>query len=454
MKPAARIQAQIEILDLIGAGEKPADRVLDAYTRARRYMGSKDRRAVTEGVYAILRRRARLSWWCARVDGVSGEPAGRDLTIAALLMEQGADLVRTLFDGAQYSPVQLDDRERTLAAALGGQSLDHPDQDTAIRLELPAWLAPRLTEAFGPNLEAEMAALNAVAPLDLRVNALKSDRDTARAALAQAGIEAAPIPFLPLGLRVGRQVAVRNTQAYREGLVEIQDAGSQIAALMCDARPGMAVADLCAGAGGKSLALAARMENRGELIALDIDQARLDRAAARLRRAGASLVQRQVLQGEDWLKSQAGKFTGKFAGKFAGKFDRVLVDAPCSGSGAWRRDPHARWQLTPDRLARYRAAQAESLDKAATLVRPGGRLVYVTCSVLPEENERQIEAFLSRQDEFALRPAAIVWSETLGMVETEDPDPGTFREDCLHLTPARHGTDGFFVAVLECRAAG
>ncbi len=434
MTPAARIQARIDILDLVAAGDRPADRVLDAFTRARRYMGSKDRRAVAEGVYEVLRRRARLSWWCARVDGVSGEPVGRDLAIAASAMELGAERTRLLFDGTQYGPAPLDDREWALARSLSGQDLDHADQERAARLELPAWLAPKLTEAFGSELEAEMTALNAVAPLDLRVNALKSDRDSVRAAMAQAGMDTASIPFLPLGLRAGRQMAVKNTPAYRDGLVEIQDAGSQIAALMCDARPAMAVVDFCAGAGGKSLALAASMNNQGVLIALDVDQARLDRAAGRLRRAGADLAERRVLKGEAWLRVQAGKY------------DRVLVDAPCSGSGAWRRDPHARWQLTPERLAGYRDAQARSLDKAATLVRPGGRLIYVTCSVLPEENEHQIEAFSHGRDGFSLLPAAQVWAEALG---SENPGPETFRESCLRLTPARHGTDGFFVAVLE-----
>ena len=159
----------------------------------------------------------------------------------------------------------------------------------------------------------------------------------------------------------------------------------------------------------------------------------------RLRRAGASLVERQVLRGETWLKDRARRF------------DRVLVDAPCSGSGAWRRDPHARWQLTPGRLAGYGAAQARSLDQAARLVRPGGRLVYITCSLLRSENERRIEAFLRTRDEFSLLSAAEVWAETLG---TENPDPDSFRESCLRLTPARHGTDGFFVAVLERGAAG
>lgn len=430
MTPGARIQARIEILEAIAAGTGPAGRVLDSYSRARRYMGSKDRRAVAEGVYGTLRRHARLSWWCARAGGGSG----RDLTIADLALEAGADSLNTLFGGGGYAPAPLDEREEALAQALSGQSLDHPDHDRAVRLELPAWLEADMAAVFGSGLEAEMAALNGVAPLDLRVNGLKADRDSVRAALAQDGMETAPIPFLPLGLRFAGRGALKNAKAYRDGLVEIQDAGSQIAALMCAARPGMAVVDFCAGAGGKSLALAAAMNNRGELLALDVEQARLDRAAVRLRRAGASLVERRVLKDEAGLE------------ELAGKFDRVLVDAPCSGSGVWRRDPHARWQLSPERLAGYRDAQEQSLGKAARLVRPGGRLIYVTCSVLRVENEDRIEAFLRTREGFSLLPAEQVWAKSLG---AENPGPDTFRESYLRLTPARHGTDGFFVAVLE-----
>ncbi len=430
MTPAARIQARIEVLEAIAVGTGPADRVLDSYSRARRYMGSKDRRAVAEGVYGTLRRRARLSWWCARAGG----GAGRDLTIAGLVLKAGAESLNTLFGGGGYAPAPLDEREEALARALDGQSLDHPDQDRAVRLELPAWLEAKLEQAFGSGLEAEMAALNAVASLDLRVNGLKADRESVRAALARDGMESAPIPFLPLGLRVAGRGALKNAKAYRDGLVEIQDAGSQIAALMCAARPGMAVVDFCAGAGGKSLALAAAMNNRGELLALDVEQARLDRAAVRLRRAGASLVERRVLKDEAGLE------------ELAGKFDRVLVDAPCSGSGAWRRDPHARWQLTPARLTGYRDAQEQALNKAAGLARPGGRLIYVTCSVLRAENEERIEAFLQGQAGFSLLPVEQIWAETLG---AENPGPDTFRESYLRLTPARHETDGFFVAVLE-----
>ena len=452
MTPAARVQARIEILERIFAAQAPADRVLGDYTRARRYMGAKDRRAVVEGTYSVLRHRARLTWWYARVSGDSAVPDARALVIAALALAESLSAagIAALFDGAAYHPAPLCAAEQDLAAALAGQEIEHRDQDPETRLEIPPWLRPGLEAAFGPELEAEMLALNRPAPMDLRVNTLKAGREEARAALAAEGIEAAPHPFAPLALRLEARAPVQNARAFREGLVEVQDAGSQIAAQLCAAAPGMAVADLCAGAGGKTLALAAAMENRGRLIALEVEQARLDRAAARLRRAGASLVERRVLRGTDWLQAQAGGF------------ERVLVDAPCSGSGAWRRDPFARWQLDPERLALYGAAQADSLDKAAGLVSPGGRLVYVTCSLLPEENEVRVEAFLKARGGgaggeagagFTLLPAARIWDETLGRLGAAPPRPAPFAERFLRLTPARHGTDGFFVAVLERNAA-
>lgn len=439
MTPAARVQARIEILDLILAGDAPVDRVLGDYTRARRYMGSKDRRAVVAGTYGTLRHWARLTWWCGRVSEGQGTPEGRALTIAALALVdlRPASEIEALFDGAPYHPAPLAEPERRLSRALAGQSLAHPAQDRATRLEVPSWLLPRLEAAFGDDLETEMAALNQEAPVELRANTLKADRDGARAALAEEGIAAAPHPFAPHALCLAGRPPVRNTRAFRDGLVEVQDAGSQVAAHLCAVRPGMAVADFCAGAGGKTLALAADMDDRGRLVALDVDQARLDRAAARLRRAGVGMVERRVLRGSDWLRAEAESF------------DRVLVDAPCSGSGAWRRDPFARWRLSPERLAHDREAQAESLGKAAGLVRPGGRLIYATCSLLPEENDVQIEAFLKERGDFAVLPAPRVWDEALVPLGAPPPRPLPFRDGFLCLTPARHGTDGFFVAILE-----
>jgi 16S rRNA (cytosine967-C5)-methyltransferase len=302
----------------------------------------------------------------------------------------------------------------------------------AVANDLPEWLEPYFERALGKGLEREMTALNRPAPTDLRVNLLKADRETARRALAAEAVDTEPTPLSRLGLRLRERVPLGNLAAFKQGLVEVQDESSQIAALLADARPGMRVVDFCAGAGGKTLALAAGMANRGKLVACEVSQRRLDRAARRLRRAGVTNVERRALSGErdKWVK------------RHRGGFDRVFADVPCLGTGTWRRNPDAKWRMRPEDLAELVERQQQILRSAARLVRPGGRLVYATCSLLREEDEAQAEAFLAAETNFSLLPMARVWDETIG-----GASPGG--EDYLRLTPARHGTDGFFVAIFE-----
>ena len=441
MTPGARIEAAIDLIRRIAAEPVPAERVITPYMRARRYIGSKDRRAIGDLVYATLRARARIDWWLERAGPGPGDgvvrPRRAVIAALGLVESKTANEVAALFDGGDYHPAPLSPEDRALAEAVAGQPLDHAEQPPSVRGECPAWLVEEFAQVFGDGLDEELAALTQGAPLDLRVNTLKSGRHGAIAALAEEGIEALATPISPLGLRLKGRPAVTGGAAYEGGLVEVQDEGSQVVALLTDARPGMAVADLCAGAGGKTLALAASMKNRGTLIALDTDQKRLDRAAKRLKRAGAGIVQRhRLLGGDPWLA------------KRAGTFDRVLVDAPCSGSGAWRRQPDQRWRLTRSMLAGYVAAQDEILAVAAPLVAGGGRLVYATCSLLPAENARRVEAFLAARPGFTLLPAEQVWAETLGGAS---PAPLPFDGPYLLLTTARHGADGFFAALLERR---
>jgi 16S rRNA (cytosine967-C5)-methyltransferase len=302
----------------------------------------------------------------------------------------------------------------------------------AVANDLPDWLLPHLDRALGPALEREIAALNAPAPIDLRVNLLKADRASARRALAAEGVEAEPTRWSPLGLRLRARAPLSGLAAFKEGLFEVQDEGSQIAALLAGARPGMRVVDFCAGAGGKTLALAAQMGNRGKLVACDVSARRLERAAQRLRRAGAQNVERRVLTSErdKWVK------------RHKGSFDVVLVDAPCLGTGTWRRNPDAKWRMRPEDLAELVDRQAQILLSASRLARPGGRLVYVTCSLLREEDEDQAEAFLAAAPDFTPFSVERAWAETLG----GNPPDG---EPWLRLSPARQGTDGFFVAIFE-----
>lgn len=439
MTPAARAQAALDLLDVLLPADDtpapPADRAVADYLRGRRYIGAKDRRAIGELVYGVLRAHARLGWWLARIGAA---PTPRLRLIAFLMLHGGLPLaqVRQMFDGKGYAPEPLTPEEVAAAKPLGGERLEHPDQPLDVRCEVPAWLLPQLRAALGADLERELAALAGEAPLDLRVNALKAERERAQAALAQEGIASALGRLSPWALRIDGRRPVAATRAFRDGLVEVQDEGSQLVAWLVGAKPGERVVDFCAGAGGKTLALAAMMGNKGQIFAFDTLKGRLDRAAARLKRAGAFNVTRRLLASESdpWIK------------RHKGGFDRVLVDAPCSGSGAWRRNPDAKWRLTPAGLEELTELQGRLLASAARLVRPGGRLVYATCSLLPAENRAQVDRFLSRREDFKLVPLAAAWAEVL-------PGRPPVAAETLLLRPAAQGTDGFFVAVLEREAA-
>lgn len=425
MTPGARLQAAIELLDAIDADFLPPDRLMAAYTRARRYMGGGDRAAVRERVYGVMRRRARLDWWLRRT--APGLPAdGRRRVIADLALTDQAEApaLASLFDGGQYRAAPLVPGEAALFEALRGRSLDDTAQPDSVRAEAPEALWSDLA-ALGV---AELQALNRPATVDLRVNALKGTRDEAIAALAAEGIAAHPTGLSPWGLRLEKPAALDQVKAFRDGLVEVQDEASQVAALLTDARPGMTVIDFCAGAGGKTLALAASMANQGRLLASDIAPERLARMTPRLARAGIAIVEPRVLGGA--VESA----------------DRVLVDAPCGGSGTWRRDPAAKWRLTRERLAELVDLQAAILAEAAPLVREGGRLVYAVCSLIEAEGSAQVRRFLETHSSFAAIAARDLWSGAVG---------GAVPEGCgefLLLTPGLHGTDGFFAAILERRA--
>ncbi len=433
MTPGARIEAAIGLLDRIEQTRIPADDVVATYFRRHRFAGSSDRGAISDHIYAVLRQRAALDWWIEREGrGLPLDARRRMLAALALVEDWTPAAIAGACDGDRFRPQPLSREEAHLVEALAREKREPRDMPPDARGNYPAWLAPHLEAALGRALAREMAALNKGAALDLRANLLKvDDREQARAALLREGVQAARTRLSPLGLRVFGRIPLGTLEAFGRGLVEVQDEGSQLAALLADARPGMRVVDFCAGAGGKTLALAASMGNRGHLVACDTSPARLERATQRLRRAGAAIVQRVPLSGarDKWVK------------RHAQSFDRVFVDAPCTGTGTWRRNPDAKWRLHPDDLSELAALQAEILDSAQRLVKPGGRLIYVTCSLLREENEAQIERFLAAHGDFSLMPVDAVWRETIG---GEPPASG----DMLRLSPARDGTDGFFVAVL------
>jgi 16S rRNA (cytosine967-C5)-methyltransferase len=413
MKPAARIQAAIEIYGEIVAKRAAADRTVAGWMRGHRFAGSGDRRAITALVYDALRRRGELAWRLGRDDS-------RLIVLAAL--GETAERLALLCDGSQYAPAPLSDGEwKALAAP---EPSDMPDW---ARVNCPEWLWPHFTARFGDDAVAEVAALGGRAPLDLRVNTLKASRDDVLAAFAAAGVTATPAPHAPHGVRLTEHARLDKHPLFLDGKVEPQDEAAQLCAILVDAKPGMTVVDACAGAGGKTLALAAAMNDTGALHALDRDAKRLKRLEARAERAGVTIVHTNTF--------------GAGLDAMAGKADRVLVDVLCSGTGTWRRNPEARWHLTPAMLAEHAQAQRAILAHAALAVAPGGRLVYATCSLLPAEDEDVVKDFLSAQPDFAAVDCAA------------PPLPaGLAQGGNLLLTPHRHNTDGFFTAVLQ-RAA-
>jgi 16S rRNA (cytosine967-C5)-methyltransferase len=434
LTPSARIAAAIDLVAAVDATpRRPADATANDFFRARRYIGGGDRRAVSERAWGVLRQRLRLKWWLSRV---RLPDQARFLVLAQLLLVEGMTLeqVEGFFSGQQFAPPPLAAAERQRISGLAGQPLVSPDMPEHIRLNLPDWALDSFRGRFGDSLSVEAEAMDVAAPLDLRANLLRTTREQAAAALAAEGIETEPTPYSPWGLRIPDRRPVLATKAFADGLVEIQDEGSQLIALLTGARPGMRVADYCAGAAGKTLAVAATMANKGRIVACDVSATRLEGAVKRLRRAGVDNAERHLLTpGDRWVKRRAGQF------------DRVLVDAPCTGTGTWRRNPDARLRTSPRDVTELAAKQHDILDTTASLVAKGGRLVYATCSVLPEENVAQVEGFLSRHPEFESVPFATAWAEA-----TDAPAPEV-EGPWMQLSPHRHGTDGFFTAVLQRR---
>ncbi|GIL41580.1 RsmB/NOP family class I SAM-dependent RNA methyltransferase [Roseiterribacter gracilis] len=431
MTPGARLQTTIELLDLVGAEPRPADATVSQFFRNRRFIGAKDRADIAQAVYRALRRRARLGWWLGRYE----HPAtARAVAIADQIAGEGrdADAVAGLFNGGKFAPMPLDDGERKLVRQLAGHTLDHPDMPDAVRVEVPAWAEPSLRATLGSRFAVEAAALIPAASIDLRVNALKTTREAASKQLIADGIQVSPTPLSPFGLRVVGRPSIMAHPLYRDGAIEIQDEGSQLVALLVGAQPGHQVVDLCAGAGGKTLAMAASMENKGRVIATDVLDGRLQRAKLRFRRAGAHNIETRAITGETdpWIK------------RHKQRFDRVLVDAPCTGTGTWRRNPDMRWRQLGPGLETLVPLQARLLDSAARLVKPGGRLAYATCSMLIDENAAQIEGFLARNPGFRVVPLSELWPATVGGTPPRN-------EPYLSLTPAQDDTDGFFTAVVE-----
>jgi len=433
MTPAARLAAAIEVLAEIAARHRPAADALKDWGLGHRFAGSGDRAAIAGLVYDGLRRRASAAW-------IMGQDTPRAVLLGMLARERGLapDAIAALCDGSRYAPPPLSEDER---ASLVQQDLDRAPAWVAG--DYPEWLDPYFARVFGDERAEELSALAARAPLDLRVNTQKADR--AKVSEQLADLRAEPTRWSPVGLRVrlspeAKSPAIHAEPAFLKGFVEVQDEGSQLAALLAGARPGAQVIDLCAGAGGKTLALAAAMEGRGQVYATDADKRRLAPIHARLERAGAHNVQVRTPKGQADVLAD-----------LAGRADLVLIDAPCTGTGVWRRHPDAKWRVRPGALAGRQQEQTAVLDRAVALVKPGGRIAYVTCSVLDEENGAQVRAFLERHRGFALVPPADL-PNALGERAFLFRRAVRLSDEGVLMTPLRTDTDGFFVAVLARQA--
>lgn len=399
-----------EILRFMG----PADSTLSRYFRDHPKLGSRERGAVAEGIYGLLRNKSVYTSFAESGNGASI----RRLALLGLADAVGADALGGL---SEEETAWL---ERVVA-------IDRSLLPAAMRANLPVWLYDKLTERMGEAGTLALAeALNQPAPLDLRVNSVKATREEVVAQLAQAPILSEPTPYAPLGLRILKKPALQNLPLFLNGLIEVQDEGSQLLAQVVGAKRGEMVVDFCAGAGGKTLALGASMRNTGRLYAFDVSEKRLAKLKPRLARSGLSNVHPVQIAHENDAKIK----------RLAGKIDRVLVDAPCSGLGTLRRNPDVKWRQTPQSLVELNAKQSAILAGAARLVKGGGRLVYATCSLLDEENEDVVRAFLQAHADFVLVPMSDVLAEQKIALEMGD---------YLKLLPHLHHTDGFFAAVLE-----
>src|ERR1700736_1809948 len=390
MTPAARLSAAIELIETIDAQRVPAAKALKEWGTAHRYAGSGDRAAISGLVWDVLRRRASSAW-------IMDNDTARARVLGMLKLERGmdADAIAALCDGGRFAPEPLTQGER---GALTSRSL--ADAPAHVAGDYPEWLDGYLAQVFGDDRVAEATAMASRAPLDLRVNTLKAKREKILPSLVHLGAQ--PTPWSPLGLRIelgadARNPGIHAEEAFIRGAIEVQDEGSQLAALLSAAKPGEQVIDLCAGAGGKTLALAAMMQGKGRLIANDHDQRQLAAILERLPRAGVHNADVRAPKGE-----------GDTLGDIRASADLVLIDAPCTGTGTWRRNPDAKWRMRPGALEVRLNDQVAVLDRAAALTKPGGRIAYITCSVLPPENGEQVRSFVARHPEFAAVPPSQV----------------------------------------------
>ena len=437
MKYSSLLGHTVEVLEEIRRSDVPADSVIGQFFRSRKYLGSRDRRFIAETAYGTLRHRLRCDEALRRA---GADPAhmtsdGRSLLEAlAFLVSVEGRLDVTGEDVAELlSGGDATTESKAVSDILNRLRTDPPDVTTlepAVRYSFPAWLVDRLRAEYGP-VEAELilSSLNEPAPLSVRVNSLKATVDECRARLSKEGIETEKGRYAPWTLVIPKRLNIFGLAAFKDGWFEVQDEGSQLLALLVDPKPTAKVLDACAGAGGKTLAFSALMKNRGEIVAADIHAYRLEELRKRSRRAGAFNI--RIRQTEH---------TSDLAGEHAGSFDVVFVDAPCSGVGTIRRNPGMKWTISERTVAELSRKQSMILEQASSLVRPGGLLVYATCTLLAQENEGVVDGFLASHSDFQPK-VPVERAAELGLSEA-------IMGTAIKLLPHRYGTDGFFCAIL------
>jgi 16S rRNA (cytosine967-C5)-methyltransferase len=430
MTPSGRLSAAMEVFADVETRRRPAPDVLKDWGLSHRFAGSSDRAAIAGLVYDALRRKASSAW-------LMGETTPRATLLGMLHRERGlnAAAIAVLCSGERFAPAPLTASE---SVALGSSAI--ANAPAHVQGEYPQWLDAHLARVFGDERAEEGAALASRAPLDMRVNTLKAEREELLPKLSHLGAE--PTRWSPNGLRIrlaadAKSPAIHAEPLFLKGFVEIQDEGSQLVALLAGAKSGEQVIDLAAGAGGKTLALAAAMENRGQIFATDIDKRQLAPIHERLARAGARNIQVRTPRGETDVVAD-----------LAGRADLVLIDAPCTGTGTWRRNPDAKWRIRPGAVAERVKQQTALLDRAAALTKPGGRIAYVTCSVLAEENSDQVRAFIGRHGNFSVEKPAQM-AQALGERAYLFSHAALISDEGLLMTPRRTDTDGFFVSLLR-----
>jgi len=426
MRPAAQIQATIELLDQIAAQPYPADRTMAKYFKQRRYIGSKDKAVISENFYQILRNRLSYEYLLEQADlGIHSR------MLAALKLHLEGEQPSAYFNGEQYSPKPLRAEQVDSLKQLNSSGLQAAPLH--VQLNVPLWIEPKLQTALGERYQIEMQASNQRADTDIRVNTLKSSVVQVTQVLTGVGYTANATDLSPWGLRFDGRVALSAMDAFKQGWFEVQDQGSQLLALLSDVKPGNKVVDFCAGAGGKTLAMAAMMDNKGTIYACDVHTKRLEQLSKRTKRAGVHNVRTHILSSEHdkWVK------------KHRELADVVLLDAPCTGTGTWRRSPDSRWNLKPEDLQNLVTLQQSILQSAKRLVKPGGRLLYATCSLLQEENEQNVEKFLQDNSDFSA--CDFILPSTLA----EQSNRFLLNGHQFRTLPALSETDGFFVASLQ-----